>query len=524
VDGSVGGVERYGEPDHGGRPETALLGGEVLAVRGVSKRFGGVQALDGVDLTVSRGEIHAIVGENGAGKSTLVKIIAAVTRPDQGEVRVDGKVLRTGLPQETRAAGVAVVYQELSLVPQLSVAHNLVLSRLPTRAGVLSLRKVTRIAQEMLDGLGLAHIDPRAVAGSLPLDQQQMLEIAKVTATRPKILVLDEATSSLGAAEVDRLFGLVRAFRDEGTTILVITHRMREVWNLADSMTILRDGKKIARLGVTETNEHEVVRLMAGRDVQAIYPPKGATAPAAPVLDLREVRLRSSHKPWALELRRGEILGLGGLEGQCQREFILWLYGVGRGTGTMVQGGARIKISRPSDALAHGIVLIPEDRKVHGLHLGLPVRWNLAMATLGKRSRFGFIRMRAEREFALTAIGQAAIRVKSPFDLASTLSGGTQQKVVLRKFLACNPSILLFVDAMRGIDVQTKFGFYQTLRELTSSGNSCILYSSDTEELVGLCDRIAVFHDGVPARILEGADITQDDVVAASFAVGADGK
>jgi ribose transport system ATP-binding protein len=186
--------------------------------------------------------------------------------------------------------------------------------------------------------------------------------------------------------------------------------------------------------------------------------------------------------------------------------------------------GNRIKISSPSDALAHGIVLIPEDRKVHGLHLGLPVRWNLAMATLGKRSRFGVIWMRAEREFALTAIGEAAIRVKSPFELASTLSGGTQQKVVLRKFLACNPSILLFVDAMRGIDVQTKFGFYQTLRELTSSGNSCVLYSSDTEELVGLCDRIAVFHDGVPVRILEGANITQDDVVAASFAVGADGK
>jgi ribose transport system ATP-binding protein len=189
-----------------------------------------------------------------------------------------------------------------------------------------------------------------------------------------------------------------------------------------------------------------------------------------------------------------------------------------------MRGGDRIKISSPSDALAHGIVLIPEDRKVHGLHLDLPVRWNLAMATLEKRSRLGVIRMRAEREFALTAIAQAAIRVKSPFDLASTLSGGTQQKVVLRKFLECDPSILLFVDAMRGIDVQTKFGFYRTLRELTGAGNSCILYSSDTEELVGLCDRIAVFHDGVPVRILEGADITQDGVVAASFAVGADSK
>jgi ribose transport system ATP-binding protein len=258
---------------------------------------------------------------------------------------------------------------------------------------------------------------------------------------------------------------------------------------------------------------------MAGRDIRAVFPPKRAVAPAEPALELRDVRLHRGQKPWQLTLHKGEILGLGGLQGQGQRLFLHWLYGAQAGHGTIERNGARIRVRRPADALRNGIVLIPENRAVEGLHLNLPVRWNVAMATLGRRARLGVMRMGAEKELAAKTISRMSIKTDSPFQPAAALSGGTQQKVVIAKFMESQPQVLLFVDSTRGIDVQTKFEFYEMLRQLADEGASCVLYSSDTEELVGLCDRIAVFHDGVPARMLTGDELTQDAVVAASFAV-----
>ena len=237
------------------------------------------------------------------------------------------------------------------------------------------------------------------------------------------------------------------------------------------------------------------------------------------MLELRNVQLRRGQRPWSLSLNRGEILGLGGLQGQGQRHFLHWLYGDGAGRGEVVRNGRRVRIRRPADALRNGIVLIPEDRGAEGLHSSLPVRWNLAMATLRRRSRLGVIDLRAERRMAADRIEEMAIKVGSPFQPASALSGGTQQKVVIGKYMEASPEVVLFVDATRGIDVQTKFEFYEMLRRLADDGAACVLYSSDTEELVGLCDRVAVFHDGVPALMLEGDDISQNSVVAASFAV-----
>jgi ribose transport system ATP-binding protein len=500
----------------GGSPDSK---GEALSARGIFKQYGGVHALEGVDIVIGRSEVHAILGENGAGKSTLVKIVAGVVRPDAGEILVGGEPLGSGSPQEARDAGIATVYQELSLVPQLSVTHNLVLADLPRRAGLVSFRAARRIAEEALARLDLTHIDPRVPVAQLPLDQKQMVEIAKAIMLKPQILILDEATSSLGDAEVERLFALVRGLREQGTTVVVITHRMHEVWALADSMTILRDGRTIGRYAVADIDQRKAVSLMAGRDITAVFPEKPTLETTTPALELRDVRLNRNHAPWALELHRGEILGLGGLQGQGQREFLHWLYGSSSGSGMVIRNGAPVKIRRPADALRHGIVLIPEDRAVEGLHLNLPVRWNLAMATLRRRSWLGVMRMRAEREFAAKAIKQMAIKLSSPFQPVSALSGGTQQKVVIGKFMATDPGILLFVDSTRGIDVQTKFEFYEMLRSLAESGVACVLYSSDTEELVGLCDRVAVFHDGVPARMLTGEEVTQDAIVAAAFAV-----
>jgi ribose transport system ATP-binding protein len=492
---------------------------DALRATGVRKQYGGIHALEGADLEVRRAEVHALLGENGAGKSTLVKIVAGVVRPDGGEVLVNGQPLDPGSPQASREAGIATVYQELSLIPELSVTHNLVLADIPQRAGLVSFRRARRIAEEALTRLGLGHIDPRAPVSHLPLDQRQMVEITKASMQRPKILILDEATSSLGAAEVDRLFELVRQLRGQGTTVIVITHRMHEVWALADSMTILRDGRTIGRYDIGEIDQRRAVSLMAGRDITAAFPDKGVAESKDAALEVRDVQLNRRHAPWSLAVQRGEILGLGGLQGQGQREFLHWLYGAGPGHGQMLRDGVPVRIRRPAQALGHGIALIPEDRAVEGLHLNLPVRWNLAMATLRRRARFGVIRMGEEKAFAARAIESMAIKTSSPFQPVSALSGGTQQKVVIGKFMATDPAVLLFVDSTRGIDVQTKFEFYEMLRELAHAGTACVLYSSDTEELVGLCDRIAVFHDGVPAMMLEGDEITPDAVVAGSFAV-----
>ena len=284
-------------------------------------------------------------------------------------------------------------------------------------------------------------------------------------------------------------------------------------------MTILRDGRTVGRYDVGAISQQEAVTLMAGRDIRTVFPDKPMQKRPDIALELRDVRLRAERPAWSLELRRGEILGLGGLEGQGQRELLAWIYGDGKGSGAMFLGGRSVRIHRPSDALRHGIALIPEDRKAEGLHLELPVRWNLAMATLDQRARAGIIKMHAEKAFAAQAVEQLKIKLGSPFEPASTLSGGTQQKVVIGKFMARKPSVLLFVDPTRGIDVQTKFSFYEMIRDLAADGVACLLYSSDTEELVGLCDRIAVFCDGVPLTVLEGSEINLDAVVAASFAV-----
>ena len=412
---------------------------DALRANGIHKQYGGIHALEDADLVVRRAEVHALLGENGAGKSTLVKIVAGVVRQDAGEILVDGQPLNPGSPQDSRDAGIATVYQELSLVPELSVTHNLVLADMPLRAGLVSFRKARRIAEEALAKLGLEHIDPRSPVAHLPLDQRQMVEITKASMRRPRILILDEATSSLGSAEVERLFALVRGLRDQGTTVVVITHRMGEVWALADSMTILRDGRSIGRFDIGEIDQRRAVSLMAGRDITAAFPDKSSSESSPTALEVRDVQLNPRHAPWTLEVRRGEILGLGGLQGQGQREFLHWLYGSGHGQGKILRDGELVRIRRPANALRHGIALIPEDRAVEGLHLNLPVRWNFAMATLGLRSRLGVIRMRSEKKFAATSVEAMAVKTSSPFQPVSALSGGTQQKVVIGKFMATHP-------------------------------------------------------------------------------------
>lgn len=492
----------------------------ALSLTGVTKRFGGVVALDDVSLEVTPGRVHALLGENGAGKSTLVKIVAGALAPDDGEVLVHGSPLEIFTPQSSRQAGIAVVYQELSLFPNLSVAHNLFLTHFPRASSrLLSISEANRAARTALTRVGLDGLDPRRNVGDLSLDRQQMLEIAKAVVREPRILVLDEATSSLSAKEVDRLLALIETLKAAGTTVIVISHRMDEIWRASDEVTILRDGRSVARGPIGDFSPNDAVRLMAGRDIQTSFPPKAATPSSEHALTFEDVRLLPKSPAWNLELRRGEVLGLGGLDGQGQREFLRWLYGLHHAHGKVVRGGRVLRIRRPKHALKAGIAFIPEDRKVEGLHLDLSVQWNIAMATLPQRSVLGLIRFGREKQLAIEVVDSLSVKVASLAAPVSSLSGGTQQKVVLGKFMASEPDILLFMDPTRGIDVRTKFEFYDLLKGLTKQGKSCIIYSSDTAELAGISDRVAVFHDGAVAALLEGDDVTQENIVAAAFVV-----
>jgi ribose transport system ATP-binding protein len=412
------------------------------------------------------------------------------------------------------------VYQELSLIPNLSVAHNLFLTEFPRgRSRLLSTSAANEAARRTLSELHLDDIDPCGYVADLPLDRQQMLEIAKALLRKPRILILDEATSSLSAREVDRLLELVAQLKAAGTTVVMISHRMDEIWRLADEFTILRDGRTVARGQLGDVSPTEAVRLMAGRDVQTAFPAKPQCCPTETALEVRGVKLTPGAGSWNLSLRKGEVLGLGGLEGQGQREFLRWLYGQHPAQGAVLRNGRSLRVRRPKDALKAGIVYIPEDRKAEALHLDLPVRWNIAMATLPQRSLLGFIRLREERKLAAEVIDRLSIKVDSSSSPVSRLSGGTQQKVVLGKFMTADPDVLLFMDPTRGIDVHTKFEFYELIRGLTAQGKSCIVYSSDTAELAGIADRVAVFHSGAVAAVLEGDSVTQEAIVAASFAV-----
>lgn len=492
-----------------------------LVVEGLTKRYGGVLALDQAKLEVAAGEVHALLGENGAGKSTLVKIAAGISSPDSGSVTIAGVPVERFTPLAVRNMGIGIVHQELSLFSNLSVAHNLLLTRIPrNRIGMLDLRAANELAAQALAELGITGIDPRTSVSDLPLDRQQMVEIAKVIGRSPRILIMDEATSSLAGHQVERLFEVLSRLKADGRTVMLISHRMEEVWNVADRLTVLRDGRTVASYPIGEATPERAVRDMAGRDVRTAYPTRvPRDVPAATSLEFRDIRLTPLAPSWDLTLARGEVLGIGGLEGQGQREFLQWLYGLHRASGKVLRNGQELRLKRPQDALKAGIAFIPENRKVEGLHLTLPIRWNLAMATLSRRSTGGFIRFRAEKKMADAAVERMSIKLDSLMAPVSALSGGTQQKVVLGKFMATEPEVLIFMDPTRGVDVRTKFEFYDLLNELVASGKACILYSSDTAELAGVSSRVAVFRGGAVVSVLEGSEITNEGIVAASFAV-----
>ncbi|MDB5958198.1 sugar ABC transporter ATP-binding protein [Ramlibacter sp.] len=489
----------------------------VLRLVEVSKRYGGVRALDRASFACAAGRIHALLGENGAGKSTLIKVMAGVVQPDEGRLLLQGQQRQFSHPQEAVAAGIACIFQELSLLPDLSVADNICITNPPRRFGLIARKGQRRIAEAALERAGAGDIHPLAPVSSLPLSKRQLVEIAKALAREPKILILDEATSALPAAEVQRVFALLRRLRDEGLAIVYISHRMHEVSELADDCSVFRNGREVASFAAGTRTDAEVVEMMIGRDIAHAFPPKPAAAPASahPALEVRGLSWAGRLHGIDLAVRPGEIVGLGGLDGQGQRELFLALFGVLRGvSGEVRVAGQPARIAGPRAAKGLGIALVPEDRKTDGLLLPMSLNDNLSLAALDRLSRAGVLRLADEQRAIAGIVRRLAIKAGSGEDAVGTLSGGNQQKVVIGKWLLNAPRVLLLNDLTRGIDVGTKQEIYALVRTLADEGAAVLLYSTDYAELIGCCDRVAVFYGGRIVRWLEGAALTEHALVA----------
>ena len=494
----------------------------LFRLEGVSKSYGGVRALQKADLDIYPGRIHGILGENGAGKSTLIKAMAGVVASDEGLMFLDGKEISFASPTAANQAGIVCIFQELSLIPDLTVADNIVISDPPKRFGMIDRARQRHIAEQALARAGAEDIHPLALVKDLPLSRRQMVEIAKALARKPRILILDEATSALTAADVTKIFAVLKRLRSEGLALLYISHRMHEIAELADECSVFRNGRKVETYVTGSKTNNEVVELMIGREYKNVFPPKPPlqSSDTTPVLQAENLSWTDRLKDISLSVRGGEIVGLGGLDGQGQRDLLLALFGVLSGcSGKVLIDGAPVKINSPTKAKSEkiGMALIPEDRKTEGLMLPMTVRDNLSFASLHRISDHGIVNRATEQKYIDEMISLLGIKTAGTDIAVGSLSGGNQQKVVIAKWLMNQPRIILLNDPTRGIDVGTKQELYVLLRKLADQGAAILFYSTDYDELIGCCDRVLVLYDGKVKRELVGAEITERALITSAL-------
>ena len=490
-----------------------------LALSGIAKSFGGVVALRGVDLTVRTGEVHGLIGENGAGKSTLVKILSGAIAPDAGSVGLDGAPLELDGPDAARAAGIATAHQELSLVPDWDVATNLLYGREPrVRAGRIAPRAARRGARDILRQYGVPGIAPDTVVSHLRLAERQLLEITRALSLEPRILILDEPTSALAPDQVDWFYDAVRTFVARDRLVLFISHRLEEIETLCDHVTVLRDGRTVGEGPIGQMPERRLVELMLGEAAaaEAAAPTRAPRELGPVVARLDGFASRPTLKEVTLEVRAGEIVGVAGLEGQGQLELFLALYGARRSIGHLEIEGKAVRPRSPSAAMRHGIGLVPHDRAL-ALCLPLPIRDNIGLGALDRVTRFGLIDRSRESAIVDDAMRTLRVRAKSSRQAVETLSGGNQQKVLLARVLARKPRLLLMYDATRGVDIGTRSEIFELMRGQAADGVAILYYSTDVSELVTLCDRVVVMHDGTLRAELGGDELSKERIIAAAI-------
>jgi len=491
----------------------------LLEMRAITKRFPGVLALSEVDFDVRKGEVHTLVGENGAGKSTLMKILAGVYSKDSGEILFKGKPVHFANPRQAQEAGIATIYQELNQVPQLSVMENIFLGNEITRGGMINWREMERIARQLLQKLHL-DIDPRETLGNLGVGQQQMIEVAKALHARSDLIIMDEPTSSLSIREIQNLFEIVRELRDHGVSIVYISHHLEENFELADRITILRDGRLIATRPTHELDVDSLVRLMVGRDLSEKFPKE--FAPRGPeMLRVEGLSRGKALRNVSFSAYAGEVLGIAGLVGAGRTELVRAIFGADQIDGGQIFiEGKPVTIRNPQDAIRQGIGLLTEDRKQQGLFLQMSVRENLTMAVLQRLTHGAVTSRRKETALSARYIESMAIKTPSQEQLAMNLSGGTQQKVVLGKWLATEPKVLIFDEPTRGIDVGAKVEIYQMINQLVRLGKAVIMVSSELPEILGMSDRILVMRTGEVRGTLTRQEASEQVIM--EYATGTD--
>lgn len=496
-----------------------------LQMNNITKAFPGVKALDDVQLQVKKGEIHALLGENGAGKSTLMKILSGVHSPDGGQIVLDGEPALFSTTKEAEQAGIAIIYQELNLIPQMTVAENIFLGREPkTRLGLVDYTRMRQMAAKELASLQ-TDINPNDKIADIRVGKQQLVEIAKALSLHAKVLIMDEPTSALSDAEVQKLFAVIKSLREKGVAIIYITHKLDEIFAMADRVTVLRDGKYIKTVNVTDTDSASLINMMVGRDLEDLFP-KIDVPIGEQVMSLQELSVKHPMREdrmllenISFDLHQGEILGVAGLMGAGRTELLLSLFGAPPGKiskGSLTIKGQKADLQSPVQAIDKGLALVTEDRKTQGLFLQLSVKDNITISSLSKAVKNGFLSRKQETELVNRYMDKLAIKAPSLAMAVEKLSGGNQQKVILAKWLLTDPTILLLDDPTRGIDVGAKTEIYNLINQFVAEGMAIILVSSELPELLALSDRILVLNQGRMTALLDRKQATEQSIMSAA--------
>ncbi len=488
----------------------------ILQLEGSSNSFSGVRALEYARLDLMLGEVHALRGENGAGKSTMIKIVSGVYRPDAGEVRVNGAAVAFNSTHDAQRQGIATIYQELSLYPELTVAENIFMSHPPkNRLGMIRWGEVNRRAREVLESLRITDMDVTRKVGGMSVCIRQRVEISKALSQNARILIMDEPTASLSEADVQRLFEIVRLLRERGVGIIYISHRMEEVFLLADRVTVLRDGHYVDTRPVKDVTEPQLIQMMVGRTIDQLFP-KLETTLGKPVLEVRNLNAGSLTRDVSFTVRSGEIVGMAGLVGSGRSETAQVIFGINRPvSGEILIDGSAVQVKSPVDAMKLGIAYVPEDRGLQGLIRPMPVRENVSLASLKNLSRRSFIDFGGEQRLAEETVRKLNIRAYSTRQIVNKLSGGNQQKIVVGKWLAREPKLLIVDEPTRGIDVGAKAEIHRLMSELAQRGLGILMISSELPEVLGMSDRILVMREGRLVGEFQRGEAEQERIAGA---------
>jgi len=484
----------------------------IISLHGINKAFGGVQALQDVRFDIYAGEVHALLGENGAGKSTLIKIITGVYQPDSGDILLDGESVQFANPRDAQAAAIGAIYQEPNLFPDLDIAENIYVGRQPKAMGRVDWSQMYKDAESLLDSLGLK-LDVRTKARSLSVAQQQMVEIARALSLDARVLIMDEPTSSLTISEVEELFTITRRLKEQGTAVVFISHRLEELFILADRVTTLRDGSYIDTRMIDNVTREELIQMMVGRFLTSLYPKEDVEAGEV-VLEVNNISVIGQFEDVTFSVKAGEILGMYGLIGAGRTEIAHAIFGTDPATsGQIIIDGDRVTIRSPQQAMQLGIAYVPEDRKTHGLILPMSISTNITLSILSRFAKGTWINQKQEKSAAQELALQLSVKAAGIWQKAQELSGGNQQKVVLSKWLATKPRVLILDEPTRGIDVGAKSEVHQLLSQLASEGVAIIMISSELPEILGMSDRILVIREGQLGGEFDREEATQEKLM-----------